>query len=85
MKDKNRFQTRSIQAGNEPDKDTGSVIAPMHLTSTFQQESVGIHKGFDYSRAGNPNRQRLEENVASLEEGDFGISFSSPFSVPIIK
>ena len=77
MKDKNRFQTRSIQAGNEPDKDTGSVIAPMHLTSTFQQESVGIHKGFDYSRAGNPNRQRLEENVASLEEGDFGISFSS--------
>ena len=77
MKDKNRFQTRSIQAGNEPDKDTGSVIAPMHLTSTFQQESVGIHKGFDYSRAGNPNRQRLEENVASLEEGNFGISFSS--------
>ena len=77
MSKKTRFQTRAIHAGNEPDKETGAVVAPIHLTSTYQQEGVGLHKGFDYSRGGNPTRQRLEENIAALEEGQFGIAFAS--------
>ena len=77
MSKKTRFQTRAIHAGNEPDKETGAVVAPIHLTSTYQQEGVGLNKGFDYSRGGNPTRQRLEENIAALEEGQFGIAFAS--------
>ena len=49
MNNKTRFQTRAIHAGNEPDKETGAVVAPIHLTSTYQQEGVGLNKGFDYS------------------------------------
>jgi cystathionine beta-lyase/cystathionine gamma-synthase len=75
MSKKTRFQTRAIHAGNEPDKETGAVVAPIHLTSTYQQEGVGLNKGFDYSRGGNPTRQRLEENIAALEEGQFGNIF----------
>ena len=71
------FQTKAIHIGNKPNKESGSVSPPIHLTSTFEQEKVGSDKGFDYSRGGNPTRKRLEENLAVLENGDFGLAFSS--------
>jgi len=77
MSKKVRFQTRAIHAANEPDKETGAVVAPIHLTSTYKQDGVGLNKGFDYSRGSNPTRQRLEENIAALEGGKFGIAFAS--------
>ena len=77
MNNKDRFQTRAIHIGNKPDKETGSVSPPIHLTSTFEQESVGNDKGFDYSRGGNPTRKRLEDNLAALEQGTYGLMFAS--------
>ena len=74
---KKHFQTRAIHIGNIPDSETGAVSVPLHFTSTYEQEKVGIHKGFDYSRAGNPTRSCFEENIASLESGKYGISFAS--------
>tara|TARA_B100000214_G_C23968878_1_gene629085 strand:+ start:209 stop:1375 length:1167 start_codon:yes stop_codon:yes gene_type:complete len=71
------FQTKAIHVGNESDKESGSISPPIHLTSTFRQDAVGKDKGFDYSRAGNPTRSRLEKNIAALEEGKFGFAFSS--------
>ena len=76
MKNKN-FHTKAIHVGNEVDKDTGAVTSPIHFSSTFKQEKVGIHKGFDYSRAGNPTRTRFESNIASLEDARHGIAFAS--------
>lgn len=76
MKNKH-FQTRAVHIGNTPDSETGAVSVPLHFTSTYEQEKVGIHKGFDYSRAGNPTRSCFEENIASLESGKYGISFAS--------
>ena len=77
MKNKDRFQTRAIHIGNKPDKETGAVSPPINLTSTFEQESVGNDKGFDYSRGGNPTRKRLEDNLAALEQGTYGLMFAS--------
>ena len=77
MKNDDRFQTRAIHIGNEPDKESGAVAPPIHLTSTFEQEAVGTDKGFDYSRGGNPTRRRLEENLATLEKGNYGLVFAS--------
>ena len=71
------FNTKAIHVGNEPDELTGAVIPSIHTSSTFQQEAVGVHKGYDYSRAGNPTQSRLEANIASLENGKYGIAFSS--------
>lgn len=72
-----RFETNAIHSGQEPDKETGAVIPALHLASTYRQESVGIHKGFEYSRTGNPTRNSLEKQIASLENMKFGIAFSS--------
>ena len=77
MKNEDRFQTRAIHIGNSPDKESGAVAPPIHLTSTFEQEEVGKDKGFDYSRGGNPTRRRLEENLATLEKGAYGLVFAS--------
>ena len=77
MNNKDRFQTRAIHVGNKPDKETGAVSPPIHLTSTFKQESVGNDKGYDYSRGGNPTRKRLEDNLAALEQGTYGLMFAS--------
>ena len=77
MNKKDKFQTRAIHIGNKPDKETGAVSPPIHLTSTFEQESVGNDKGFDYSRGGNPTRKRLEDNLAALEQGTYGLMFAS--------
>ena len=58
MKNK-KFHTKAVHVGNDSDKETGAVTPPIHFSSTFKQEKVGVHKGFDYSRAGNPTRTRF--------------------------
>jgi cystathionine beta-lyase/cystathionine gamma-synthase len=77
MSKKNKFETNAIHIGNEPDISTGSISPPIHLTSTYIQEGIGKNKGYDYSRGNNPTRQRLEQNIASLEGGCDAIAFSS--------
>lgn len=76
-KNKSQFETRAIHVGNKSNSRTGSVSPPIHLTSTFEQDGLGQDRGYDYSRAINPTRQRLEENLATLEEGNDAITFSS--------
>eukprot|EP01101_Sappina_pedata_P000622 TRINITY_DN10820_c0_g1_i1.p2 TRINITY_DN10820_c0_g1~~TRINITY_DN10820_c0_g1_i1.p2 ORF type:complete len:395 (-),score=211.77 TRINITY_DN10820_c0_g1_i1:62-1246(-) len=71
------FGTLSIHAGQPPDPITGAVIPPISLSTTFQQATPGEHKGYDYARSGNPTRNALEENVAALEGGKFGLAFAS--------
>lgn len=75
-----RFETRAIHAGCEPDPGTGAIMTPIFQTSTYVQESPGKHKGYDYSRTHNPTRTALEKNIASLEEGNYGLAFSSGMS-----
>lgn len=75
-----RFETRAIHAGCEPDPGTGAIMTPIFQTSTYVQESPGKHKGYDYSRTHNPTRTALEKNIASLEEGKYGLAFSSGMS-----
>ena len=77
MSKKNKFETNAIHIGNEPDSSTGSISPPIHLTSTYIQDGIGKNKGFDYSRGNNPTRQRLEQNIASLEGGYDAVAFSS--------
>ena len=72
-----RFETRAIRDGQEPDELTGAVTVPVYQTSTFKQEAIGKHKGYEYSRTGNPTRKALEEAVASLEGGKYGLAFAS--------
>jgi cystathionine gamma-synthase len=71
------FETRAIHAGQEPDPATGAVITPIYQTSTFAQEAVGVHKGYDYARVANPTRTALEECLASLENAAHGHAFAS--------
>jgi cystathionine beta-lyase/cystathionine gamma-synthase len=71
------FETRAIHAGQEPDPATGALITPIYQTSTFVQEAVGKHKGYDYARVANPTRTALQECLASLENARHGIAFSS--------
>ncbi len=71
------FSTRAIHAGQPPDASTGSVSVPIYQTSTYVQEELGVHKGYEYARVQNPTRQALEANVASLEGGIAGHAFAS--------
>src|SRR6201997_2147927 len=71
------FETRAIHAGQEPDPTTGAVITPIYQTSTYAQEAVGKHKGYDYARVATPTRSALETALASLEGAEHGIAFSS--------
>lgn len=72
-----KFETKAIHSGQQPDAGSGAVIVPIFQTSTFQQEAVGKHKGYEYSRTGNPTRTALETCLADLEGGKFGMAFSS--------
>ena len=72
-----KFGTIAIHAGQEPDTATGAVMTPIYQTSTFVQSAPTVHKGYDYSRAGNPTRSALEKNLAALEEGKYCSAFSS--------
>ena len=76
-KNKTGFETRAIHAGQKADPTTGAVMMPIYTSSTFEQESPGVHKGFDYSRSINPTRKAFEECIASLENGEVGFGFSS--------
>src|SRR3954452_25610242 len=71
------FATRAIHAGQEADPATGATVVPIYATSTFTQESPGHHKGYEYSRSGNPTRAALEACLASLEGGEQGLAFAS--------
>jgi O-succinylhomoserine (thiol)-lyase len=72
-----KFATRAIHAGQEPDPTTGAVMTPIYQTSTYAQAGLGEHKGYEYSRSGNPTRTALETCLASLENGQFGLAFAS--------
>ena len=71
------FSTRAVHVGQGPDPATGAVVQPIHLATTFAQEAVGKHHGFEYSRSGNPTRQALEECLAALEEARHCLAFAS--------
>ena len=71
------FSTRAVHIGQGPDPATGAVVQPIHLATTYAQEGVGKHKGFEYSRSGNPTRQALEECLAALEDAKHGLAFAS--------
>jgi cystathionine beta-lyase/cystathionine gamma-synthase len=74
------FSTIAIHAGNEPDASTGAVSVPIFQTSTYAQEGLGVHKGYEYARTQNPTRAALERNIAALEGAKFGFAFASGMS-----
>ena len=74
---KMKFNTRAIHAGQSPDPTTGAIMTPVYLTSTYVQESPGVHKGWEYSRTHNPTRRAYEDCIASLESGKYGFAFAS--------
>ena len=71
------FETRAIHEGQEPDPTTGAITTPIYLTSTYVQDAVGEHKGYDYSRVANPTRTALQQCLASLESAEHGVAFAS--------
>src|ERR1044072_2438976 len=76
-KDKMRFSTTAIHSGQEPDPLTGAVTVPIYPTSTYVQQGIGEHKGYEYSRVSNPTRDHLETNLAALEGGAAAKVFAS--------
>ncbi len=71
------FATRAIHAGQQPDPTTGAIMTPIYMTSTYVQESPGVHKGWEYSRTHNPTRKAYEDCLANLEGGKYGFAFAS--------
>jgi cystathionine beta-lyase/cystathionine gamma-synthase len=78
------FATRAIHIGQGPDLATGAVVQPIHLATTFAQQGVGKHQGFEYSRSGNPTRAALEECLAGLEDAKHGLAFASGLAAETI-
>src|SRR6202000_1021059 len=76
---KNRlaFATRTIHAGQHPDPTTGAGMVPIYATSTYAQQSPGVHKGYEYSRSQSPTREAFERCIADLESGEQGFAFAS--------
>lgn len=72
-----KFATKAIHAGNDPDPSTGAIMPPIYMTSTYVQEAPGVNKGYDYTRAGNPNFTILEKTLAALEDAQYATIFSS--------
>ncbi len=72
-----KFGTKAVHAGVEPDPSTGAIMTPIYQTSTYVQASPGKHKGYGYARASNPTRNALQKSIASLENGKYGICYSS--------
>src|SRR5438046_8719291 len=77
LKSNARFSTVCLHAGQEPDPSTGAIITPIYQTSTYVQEELGKHKGYEYARTQNPTREALERNVANIESGTEGFAFAS--------
>src|SRR5829696_862581 len=71
------FATRAIHAGQDADPATGATVVPIYATSTYTQTAPGQHKGYEYSRSGNPTRTALETALAALEDGERGLAFAS--------
>src|SRR6187399_2683706 len=71
------FSTRAVHAGQQEDPLAGAVMTPIYQTSTYVQEGLGVHKGYEYARTQNPTREALERNVASLEGATHGFAFGS--------
>lgn len=78
------FATRAIHAGQEPDPTTGAIMTPVYLTSTYVQQSPGVHKGYEYTRSHNPTRKAYENCLASLESGNHGFAFASGLAATMI-
>src|SRR6516164_1529642 len=72
-----RFSTVCLHAGQEPDPSTGAIITPIYQTSTYVQDELGKHKGYEYARTQNPTRMALERNLAAIECGKAGYCFAS--------
>lgn len=72
-----KFATKAIHGGQEPDPTTGAIMTPIYQTSTYAQQGLGEHKGYEYARTGNPTRSALENCLASLENGKYGLAFAS--------
>src|SRR3977135_3694044 len=72
-----RFSTICLHAGQEPDPSTGAIVTPIYQTSTYVQDGLGRHKGFEYGRTHNPTRFALERNIAAIEGGKAGFAFAS--------
>jgi len=81
MKKKMKFNTKTIHGGQILDPAYNSVMTPIYQTSTYAQSSPGKHKGYTYSRTHNPTRTNLENSIASLENGKYGLAFSSGLAV----
>jgi cystathionine beta-lyase/cystathionine gamma-synthase len=77
LNDHARFSTICIHAGQEPDPSTGAIITPIYQTSTYVQEGLGQHKGYEYGRTQNPTRMAVERNIAAIEAGTAGFAFAS--------
>lgn len=77
QKEAQRFATRAIHVGQEPEPATGAITVPIYQTSTYVQSAPGVHKGYDYSRTDNPTRSALQEALASLESAKYGLAFAS--------
>jgi cystathionine beta-lyase/cystathionine gamma-synthase len=75
-----KFATQCIHGGLEPDPQTGAVMTPIYQTSTYAQSAPGVHQGFEYARTQNPTRNALQQNLAAIERGKYGIAFSSGLS-----
>ncbi|MFH1681159.1 MAG: aminotransferase class I/II-fold pyridoxal phosphate-dependent enzyme, partial [Candidatus Eisenbacteria bacterium] len=75
-----RFETKTVRAGVAPDPTTGAIVPPIYQTATYVLEEVGKNKGFDYTRASNPTRQMLEENLAAIEGGRHAVAYASGLS-----
>src|SRR5919107_2824764 len=72
-----KIGTKLIHAGTEPNSSTGAIVTPIYQTSTYVQAAPGQHKGFEYARSQNPTRKALEEALAQIENGKYGLAFSS--------
>src|SRR6266478_1839695 len=72
-----RFSTVCLHAGQAPDPSTGAIVVPIYQTSTYVQEELGVHKGYEYARTQNPTRSALERNIAAIEGGKAGFAFAS--------
>src|SRR3990167_616164 len=75
-----RFATMCLHAGQQPDPTTGAIITPIYQTSTYVQEALGKHKGYEYARTQNPTRSALEANLAAIEGGRAAFAFASGMS-----
>jgi len=76
-KNKIKFNTKTIHGGQIPEKGYGAIMTPIYQTSTYSQSSPGVHEGFEYSRTSNPTRKALENSLASIENGKYGLAFGS--------